>query len=103
MARWKRNEKKLPTDDRQVLALSGSCAYLASYRDGQWWLTYSIKLGSVTRWMDLPGEPKDFDYWLKRLREWWGRQKATAKATSDYLTGWTSRNAQLDKKIVYWT
>jgi hypothetical protein len=98
---WIKIEKKLPTDERQVLALSGKCAYLANYRNGEWWITYTMKLGNVSRWMDLPGEPKDFTYWWNRLREWWERQKKTAKATSDYLTGWGSRNAQIDKKIVY--
>jgi hypothetical protein len=100
---WIKIEKRLPEDDRQVFALSGQCAYLANYREGKWWITYTIGLGGVTRWMDLPGEPKDFSYWKNRLIEWWSRRKVNAQQTSDWLTGWTSKNAQLDKKIVYWT
>jgi hypothetical protein len=102
MAKWIKIEKRLPKDDRQVFALSGSCAYLASYRDGFWWITHTIKLGGVTRWMDVPGEPKDFTYWLNRLREWWGCRKANAQQTSDWLTGWGSRKAQLDKKVTFY-
>ena len=102
MSKWIKIEKRLPEDDRQVFALSGSCAYLASYRDGFWWITHTIKLGGVTRWMDVPGEPKDFAYWLNRLREWWGRRKANAQQTSDWLTGWGSSKAQLDKKVVFY-
>jgi len=75
MNNWKRAEKKLPDTDRQVLALAGSCAYLVSYRDGYWWMTHTIKLGGVTRWMDMPGEPKDLAYWTKRLCAWWSRRK----------------------------
>jgi hypothetical protein len=103
MSKWRKVEKRLPDTDRQVIALSGSCSYLASYRDGEWWLTYTITLGDVSRWMEIPGEPKDFAYWWKRICEWWGRRKDNAQQASDYLTGWTSRNAQLDKKIVYFT
>ena len=103
MIRWRKVEKRLPDTDRQVFALSGRCAYLASFRDGQWWLTYSIGLSDVSRWMEVPGEPKDFAYWWKRLCEWYSRQAATVNDASNYLTGWTSKNAQLDKKIIYWT
>ena len=102
MIRWKKVEKRLPDTDRQVFALAGSCAYLAYYREGEWWMTYTIKLGDVTRWMEVPGEPKDLEYWVKRLREWWERRKVNAQQASDLLTGWTSRNAQLGKKVVYY-
>jgi hypothetical protein len=102
MAKWKKIEKRLPNDDRQVLALSGSCAYLASFREGQWWLTYTIKLGDVTRWMEVPGEPKDVAYWMNRLRKWWGRRKENAQRASDRWTGWTNRTAQLGKKPTFY-
>ena len=101
MAKWIKIEKRLPDTDRQVFALSGTCGYLASYRDSKWWLTYSITLGDVTCWMEVPGEPKDLAYWLRKLKEWWGRRVDQAESASDWLTGWTSRNAQLDRKIVY--
>jgi hypothetical protein len=52
--------------------------------------------------MDIPGEPKDFTYWWKRLREWWDRRKGNAQQASDWLTGWTSHNAQLDKKPIFY-
>lgn len=102
MNRWIKAEKRLPNDDRQVFALSGQCAYLAFYCEGAWWITNTIKLGGVTRWMDIPGEPKDFTYWWKRLREWWDRRKGNAQQASDWLTGWTSHNAQLDKKPIFY-
>lgn len=103
MFRWKKIEKKLPDTTRQVFALVGSSVHLSHYRDGQWWWTKTIPLGGVSRWMEIPGEPKDFDYWLKCLREWWGRRVVQAQETSDYFTGWRSRNAQLSTKIVYYT
>lgn len=103
MNTWKNINKRLPETDRQVFALSGSCVYLSKYRDGDWWWTNTIKLGEVTKWMDIPGAPKDLSYWMKRVREWWARRKVNIQETSDYLTGWTSRNAQLGTKIVYYT
>jgi hypothetical protein len=100
--KWIKIEKRLPEDDRQVLALSGTCAYLSFYREGDWWISHTIKLGGVNRWMEIPGEPKDFAYWIKRLHEWWGRRKDNAQQTSDWLTGWGSSKAQLDKKPVFY-
>ena len=102
MFRWKRIEKHLPDTDRQVLVLCGSFVSVANYRNGDWWLSYSSRLGGVERWMDIPREPKDLAYWRRKIGEWWTRQKVTAKATSDYLTGWKSRNAQLSKKVIYY-
>ena len=102
MSKWIKIEKRTPNDDRQVFALSGKCAYLASFREGKWWLTNTIGLGSVTRWMDIPGEPKDFAYWATWLRKWWGRRKENAQRASDRWTGWTSRTAQLGKKPTFY-
>jgi hypothetical protein len=53
--------------------------------------------------MEIPGEPKDLDYWVKRLREWWGRRKVNIQETSDYFSGWRSRNAQMSTKIIYYS
>ena len=100
--KWIKVEKKTPTDDRQVFALSGQCAYLASYRDGKWWLTNTIGLGSVTRWMEIPGEPKDLEYWMNPLRGWWKQQRTNAEESADWLKGWKSGKAQLDKKPVFY-
>lgn len=102
MIKWKKVEKKLPDTDRQVLALSGECAYTAFYRDGKWWMNHTIGLGGVTRWMEVPGEPKDIDYWMKRLREWWGQRKTEVQYASYKWNGWTSRNAQLSKKPTFY-
>ena len=100
--KWIKVEKKTPTDDRQVFALSGQCAYLASYRDGNWWLTNTMRLGSVTRWMEIPGEPKDLEYWMNRLRGWWKQQRTNVQEASDYFSGWTSRTAQLSNKVTFY-
>ena len=102
MSKWKKIEKKLPDTNRQVLALSGSCAYLASFREGDWWMTYTMKLGGVTRWMEVPGEPKDFAYWENRLGEWWNKRVEKDKETSDRFSGWTARTAQLSKKPTFY-
>ena len=102
MSKWIKIEKRTPTDDRQVFALSGQCSYLACYRDGNWWLTNTMRLGSVTRWMEIPGEPKDLEYWLNRLRGWWKQQRTNVQEASDYFSGWTSRTAQLGKKPVFY-
>jgi hypothetical protein len=102
MSKWINVNKRLPNDDRQVFALSGASAYLSNFRDGQWWLTRTIGLGNVIRWMEVPGEPKDFKHWLNRLREWINRRKDNAQEASEWLTGWTSKNAQLDKKITFY-
>lgn len=102
MSHWTKVEKKLPNDDRQVLALVDSCAYLASFRDGDWYMSYTAKLGGVTRWMEIPGEPKDFAYWFKRLRGWLDWQVVTAKETNDRFSGWATRTAQLGKKPVFY-
>jgi hypothetical protein len=101
MFNWRRIEKRLPDTDRQVLALIGSSVCLASFKDGEWWVGYNMRLGGVRRWMEIPGEPKDLEFWTKCLREWWNRRKANVETASDWLSGWGSRNAQLSKKIVY--
>lgn len=102
MAKWFKASKDTPNDDRQVLVLSGECVYLSSYRDGKWWITYNMQLGDVTKWMEVPGEPKDSDYWGRKIKEWWSKSKQDAQDAKDYLTGWTSRNAQLSQKVVYY-
>jgi hypothetical protein len=101
MSNWIKIENRLPDTDRKVIALAGQDTLLAWVEDDEWYIAARMKLGGVTKWMEMPGEPKDFAYWLRQLKEWWGRRKVNIQETSDYLTGWTSRNAQLDKKIVY--
>jgi hypothetical protein len=100
--KWIKTTKHIPDTDRQVLALTGTCVQLASFREGKWWLSYSIGLNGVSRWMEVPGEPKDFEYWMNRIRGWWKRQKGNAEAAGDWLTGWGSSKAQLSKKPVFY-
>jgi len=106
MSKWIKIEKRLPEDDRHVIAYMGDASrhsmLLSSYRDGQWWATYTSKLGGVTRWMDFPGEPKDFAYWWNRLREWLDRRKHNVQQMSDWTAGRTSKNAHLDKKPIFY-
>jgi hypothetical protein len=52
--------------------------------------------------MEIPGEPKDLEYWMNRLREWWKQQRTNAKETSDRFSGWTARTAQLSKKPTFY-
>ena len=65
-------------------------------------MSYTAKLGGVSKWMEVPGEPKDFAYWKKRLRAWWGVQVATAKETDDRFSGWATRTAQLGHKPTFY-
>ena len=102
MIRWIKVSKRLPDTDRNVIALSGNGTYLAFASDGEWYLTRTIRLGDVTRWMEFPGEPKDFAYWLNHVREWWTRRKEKAQRAIDWTTGWSSSNAQLGKKPVFY-
>lgn len=101
MAKWSKVTKKTPEDDRQVFALSGRGVFLSFYRDGDWWLTNTITLGDVTKWMEVPGEPKDFDYWVRELKKWWASRKQNAHDAKEYIIGWPSRNAQIRQKVVY--
>jgi hypothetical protein len=106
MNRWKKVAKKTPDTDRQVIAFSGDTEShhicLASFSDGKWWAGHRMELGDVTRWMDLPGEPKDFAYWRNRLSKWWGKRVQDAEDAGDWLKGWTSSNAQLGRKVVFY-
>ena len=106
MNRWKKVVKKTPNTDRQVIALSGDAEShhiaLAQFKDGKWWLGHRMELGDVSRWMDLPGEPKDFAYWRNRLSKWWGKRVQDAEDAGDWLKGWTSTNAQMGKKVVFY-
>jgi hypothetical protein len=105
MSRWTKVAKKTPDTDRKVIAFSGDAEShhitLAWFSDGQWWLGKNIELASVTRWMDFPGEPKDFAYWKHRLSSWLRKRVQNADDAAEWLRGWTSKNAQLDKKVVY--
>jgi hypothetical protein len=101
MSRWIKVGKRLPDTDRHVFALSGHGTFLAYVQEGDWYISKNIKLGDVTRWMEVPGEPKDLAYWWNRLKEWWGKRVQNVEDASEFLTGWTSRNAQLSKKIIY--
>jgi hypothetical protein len=100
--KWTKVEKKVPTDDRTVIALTGHSPMMAFYRDGQWWLNQTMRLGGVTKWMEFPGEPKDFDYWKEKFATWWIRRKVQVQTTSDWVTGWGSKNAQISKKVVFY-
>lgn len=103
MFKWRKVEKRLPDTERQVFALVGSSVHLSHYRDGKWWWTKTIPLGGVAKWMEIPGEPKDFAYWLNRLKSWWGKRVENVEDASNWLSGWSGRNAQLDTKIIYYT
>jgi hypothetical protein len=106
MNRWKKVAKKTPDTDRQVIAFSGDTEShhicLAWFKDEKWWIGNNIELGNATRWMEIPGEPKDFAYWRNRLSKWWGKRVQNAEDASDWLKGWTSTNAQLGKKPVFY-
>jgi hypothetical protein len=107
MNRWTKVANKTPDTDRQVIAFSGDTEShhigLAFFSDGKWWAGYRMELGDVNRWMDLPGEPKDFAYWKHRITAWWRKRVQNAEDASDWMRGWGSRNAQLDRKIIYFT
>ncbi len=106
MNRWIKVSKRPPDTDRQVIAFSGDAEShhiaLAQFKDGKWWLGHCMELGDVSRWMDLPGEPKDFAYWKNRLSKWWGKRVQNVEDAGDWLKGWTSTNAQLGKKPVFY-
>jgi len=102
MSKWIKVTKKLPDTDRHVIALSGHGTFLSFVIDGEWHLTRTMRLGDVTKWMEMPGEPKDLAYWTNRLREWWTKRKSDAHQAGDWLTGWASSTAQLGKKPVFY-
>jgi hypothetical protein len=102
MSKWNRIENKLPDTGRKVIALSGQDTLLAWVENGEWYIAARMKLGGVRKWMEMPGEPKDFAYWIRQLKEWWGRRKVNIQETSEYLSGWTSRNAQIGSKVVFY-
>lgn len=103
MFRWRKVEKRLPETDRWVFASVGPSVHLSQYRDGQWWWTKTIPLGGVTRWMEVPNAPKDFAYWTNLAKVWWGRRVDNVEDASNWLAGWSARNAQLNTKIIYYT
>ena len=102
MSKWTKTEKKLPDTDRKVIALSGHDTLLAWAEDGEWYIAAKIKLGGVTKWREMPGEPKDFEYWLHWLENWWGNRKTNAQQVSGWLSGWSSSQAQIGKKVTFY-
>lgn len=100
--KWTKVDKKLPNEDVPVIALTSHTPMLASFHEGEWWLTNTIKLGGVTKWAYFPEEPKDWDYWREKLKVWWLRRKVQVQTAGDWATGWGTKNAQITKKVVFY-
>jgi hypothetical protein len=100
--KWTKVTKTLPEEGITVVALTGHSPMMAHVKDGEWFMTSTIRLGGVTKWMAFPEEPKDFDYWKNKVVTWWIRRKVQVQTASDWATGWGSKNAQINKKVVFY-
>lgn len=100
MTRWKKADKKTPETDRRVFAATETDVFSASYANGKW-LNGTIPVNGVLHWMEIPKPPKDFAYWRRAIVSWWNKQTQRIEQTTYEWTGWAPRNAQLDRKVVF--